>query len=115
MPEGPSHIRGVGFPFHGTAVIDFTMIPPTALRSMNADPSRPAAKVPDASSTGVSNSMGPSFVTRREASSREGGISSPAERARRGSLPWLPGPRPSHSVTAPRPGAGPEPLRRRSR
>jgi hypothetical protein len=64
IPDGVSHMRGVGFPFHGTSVMDLTMIPPRRVMSMNAAPSRPAPKVPDATRTGLSRLRAPSFVER---------------------------------------------------
>ena len=37
IPDGVSHMRGVGFPFQGVIVIDFTMIPPSFEMSTNCD------------------------------------------------------------------------------
>src|ERR671914_2512096 len=60
IPDGVSHMRGVGLPRHGTRVMDLTMTPPSLERSTNAWASRPAPKVPDAASTGLESLRPPS-------------------------------------------------------
>src|SRR3990170_2018410 len=64
IPDGVSHILGVGLPFQGTTVIDLTMIPPRLESSTNAAPSRPAPNVPDATRTGFDSSTQPRGVVR---------------------------------------------------
>src|SRR3712207_4336796 len=63
IPDGVSHIRGVGLPRHAVCVIDLTMTPPSAERSTSSGASRPAAYVPDATSTGVFSATFPSFTS----------------------------------------------------
>src|SRR5918999_1383561 len=62
IPDGVSHILGVGLPLHGDRVMDLTMMPPRDASSTKRDASRPAPNVPEATSTGLRNSTGPRRV-----------------------------------------------------